>query len=70
MRDPAYAAFSALDPFFDIVRQGLAGLRGDHYFDTSLPMRCSSFGIDFRATQQRSWGVRPLWLCIRATGRV
>ena len=26
MRDPAYAAFSALDPFFDIVRQGLAGL--------------------------------------------
>src|SRR5258708_27095303 len=35
MRDPAYAAFSALDPFFDIVRQGLAGLvDGDHYFDT------------------------------------
>src|ERR1700737_193489 len=33
MRDPAYAAFSALDPFFDIVRQGLAGLvDGDHYF--------------------------------------
>lgn len=35
MRDPAYAAFSALDPFFDIVMQGLAGLvDGDHYFDT------------------------------------
>jgi hypothetical protein len=27
MRNPAYAAFSALDPFFDIVRQGLAGER-------------------------------------------
>src|SRR5712692_5015661 len=27
--------FSALDPFFDIVRQGLADLvDGDHYFDT------------------------------------
>src|SRR5258706_15594696 len=25
----------------------------------SLPMRCSSFGIDFRATQQRSWAVKP-----------
>ena len=35
MSDPAYAAFLALDPFFDIVMQGLAGLvDGDHYFDT------------------------------------
>ena len=35
MTDPKYAAFTALDPFFDIVRQGLAGLvDGDHYFDT------------------------------------
>jgi ketosteroid isomerase-like protein len=35
MREPAYAAFSALDPFFDIVMRGLAGLvDGDHYFDT------------------------------------
>src|SRR5882762_7303462 len=33
--DPKYAAFKALDPFFDIVQQGLAGLvDGDHYFDT------------------------------------
>jgi hypothetical protein len=33
--DPNYAAFTALDPFFDIVQQGLAGLvDGDHYFDT------------------------------------
>ena len=35
MTDPKYAAFTALDPFFDIVQQGLAGLvDGDHYFDT------------------------------------
>jgi ketosteroid isomerase-like protein len=35
MRDPAYAAFSALDPFFDIVMRGLAGhVDGEHYFDT------------------------------------
>ena len=35
MREPAYAAFSALDPFFDIVMRGLSGLvDGDHYFDT------------------------------------
>ena len=35
MTDPKYAAFTALDPFFDIVQQGLAGLvDGDQYFDT------------------------------------
>ena len=35
MTDPKYAAFTALDPFFDIVQQGLAGLVDcDHYFDT------------------------------------
>ena len=35
MQDPAYAVFSALDPFFEIVVRGLAGLvDGDHYFDT------------------------------------
>ena len=35
MADPKYAAFRALDPFFNMVQQGLAGLvDGDHYFDT------------------------------------
>ena len=38
MDDPAYATFSALDPFFDIAMRGLAGLvDGDHYFDTIAP---------------------------------
>jgi uncharacterized protein len=33
--DPKYAAFTALDPFFEISQQGFAGLvDGDHYFDT------------------------------------
>jgi len=33
--DPKYAAFTALDPFFEISQRGLAGLvDGDHYFDT------------------------------------
>jgi ketosteroid isomerase-like protein len=34
MPAPSYAAFSALDPFFDIVMQGLRDdVDGDHYFD-------------------------------------
>jgi len=34
MTNPRYKAFAALDPFFDVVRQGLAGhVDGDHYFD-------------------------------------
>src|ERR1700728_4701948 len=35
MPNPNYTAFTALDPFFNIVQEGLAGLvDGDHYFDT------------------------------------
>jgi ketosteroid isomerase-like protein len=35
MTSSKYKAFTALDPFFDIVQQGLAGqVDGDHYFDT------------------------------------
>ena len=48
MRNPAYAAFSALDPFFDIVRQGLADLvDGDHYFDTIAPDAVFEFRYRF-----------------------
>ena len=48
MRDPAYAAYSALDPFFDIVRRGLAGLvDGDHYFDTIAPDAVFEFRYRF-----------------------
>jgi uncharacterized protein len=35
MTDHKYKAFTALDPFFHIVQQGLAGhVDGEHYFDT------------------------------------
>jgi uncharacterized protein len=35
MTDPKYQAFTALDPFFAIVQQGLGRMvDGDHYFDT------------------------------------
>ena len=48
MRNPAYAAFSALDPFFDIVRQGLADLvDGDHYLDTIAPDAVFEFRYRF-----------------------
>ena len=48
MRDPAYAAYSALDPFFDIVRQGPAGLvDGDDYFDTIAPDAVFEFRYRF-----------------------
>jgi uncharacterized protein len=34
MTNSKYTAFVALDPFFDIVMEGLAGaVDGDHYFD-------------------------------------
>src|ERR1700729_3015185 len=48
MDDPAYATFSALDPFFDIVMRGLAGLvDGDHYFDTIAPNAVFEFRYRF-----------------------
>jgi hypothetical protein len=44
--DPKYAAFTALDPFFDIVQQGLAGLvDADHYFTPSPTTRSLNFDI-------------------------
>jgi uncharacterized protein len=54
MTDPKYAAFRALDPFFDIVRQGLAGLvDGDHYFDTIADDAVFEFRYIFPGLPQR-----------------
>src|SRR5271154_5718293 len=48
MTDPKYAAFTALDPFFQIVQQGLAGLvDGAHYFDTIAADAVFEFRYDF-----------------------
>lgn len=48
MTKPKYAAFTALDPFFTIAQQGLAGLvDGDHYFDTIADDAVFEFRYDF-----------------------
>ena len=48
MTDPKYAAFAALDPFFQIVQQGLSGLvDGGHYFDTIAGDAIFEFRYDF-----------------------
>src|SRR5258708_4973723 len=48
MQDPSYAAFSALEPFFDIVMRGLEGLvDGDHYFDAIAPDAVFEFRYRF-----------------------
>src|ERR1700689_181778 len=48
MNDATYALFSALDPFFDIVMRGLAGLvDGEHYFDTIAPNAVFEFRYRF-----------------------
>jgi hypothetical protein len=53
MTNSKYAAFVALDPFFDIVMQGLAGaVDGDHYFeaiaDDAVFANIAMFSLAFR----------------------
>ena len=70
MRDPGYAAFSALDPSLTSLGRAWQALSTVITTSTrSLPMRCSSFGIDFLAGQLSSWAVKPSWLCMRVTER-
>jgi ketosteroid isomerase-like protein len=48
MNDPRYATCKALDPFFDVIQKGLAGLvDGDHYFDTIADDVVFEFRYDF-----------------------
>ena len=50
---PKYAAFSALDPFFEVVQRGLSGLvDGEHYFDTIAKNAIFEFRYEF--TEVRS----------------
>src|ERR1700726_1444223 len=54
MTDPKYTAFKALDPFFSIVLQGLAGLvDGHHYFDTIADDAVFEFRYIFPGWPQR-----------------
>ncbi|MGA8232020.1 MAG: nuclear transport factor 2 family protein [Candidatus Acidiferrales bacterium] len=48
MTKSKYAIFSALDPFFDIVLEGLAGLiDGKHFFETIADDAVFDFRYDF-----------------------
>ncbi len=61
MTDPKYTAFKALDPFFNIVQQGLAGLvDGDHYFDTIADDAVFEFRYIFPEWPQRLDGCEAL----------
>jgi hypothetical protein len=54
MTDPKYKAFTALDPFFDIVQRGLAGhVDGDHYFDTIADNAVFEFRYNFPGWPQK-----------------
>jgi ketosteroid isomerase-like protein len=54
MTDPKYKAFKALDPFFRIVQQGLAGLvDGDHYFDSIAENAVFEYRYRFPGYPQR-----------------
>ena len=58
MTSSKYAAFAALDPFFDIVMQGLAGgVDGDHYFDAIADDAVFEYRYVFPGFRRRSRGV-------------
>ena len=61
MANPKYEAFAALDPFFDIVQQGLAGqVDGDHYFDTVAENAVFEFRYIFPGWPQKVNGREAL----------
>jgi ketosteroid isomerase-like protein len=67
--DPKYAAFTALDPFFAIVQQGLAGLvDGDHYFDTIADDAVFEFRYIFPGWPQTVHGRTALMALYAAYG--
>ena len=61
MTDPKYKAFAALDPFFNIVQQGLAGkVDGNHYFDAIADRAVFEFRYIFPGWPQRLHGREAL----------
>ena len=57
MIDQKYPAFAALDPLFDLVQQGLAGVvDGDHYFDTIADHAIFEFRYHFPGWPQALTG--------------
>jgi len=54
MMNPNYAAFAALDPFFEVVQRGLCGLvDGKHYFDTIAEKAIFEFRYDIDGWPKR-----------------
>jgi ketosteroid isomerase-like protein len=57
MTKPNYEAFEALNPFFEVVMQGLRGLvDGDHYFDTIAENALFEFRYHFPGWPQTIHG--------------
>ena len=69
MTDPNYRAFAALDPFFDIVQQGLAGhVEGNHYFDTIAENAVFEFRYIFPGWPQKVTGREALMVLYAGYG--
>jgi uncharacterized protein len=61
MTDRKYKVFAALDPFFDLVQQGLADhVDGDHYFDTIADNAVFEFRYIFPGWPQKLNGREAL----------
>ena len=61
MTDPKYKAFAALEPFFGVVQQGLAGhVDGEHYFDTIADNAVFEFRYIFPGLPQKLMGREAL----------
>ena len=70
MTDPKYQAFTALDPFFAIVQQGLAGqVDGDHYFDTIAESAVFEFRYIFPGWPQKVNGREALMALYAGYGK-
>src|SRR5258708_5210014 len=64
-----YAAFAALDPFFDVIQRGLAGLvDGKHYFDTIADDAVFEFRYHFPGWPRRTESRDALMALYRGYG--
>jgi uncharacterized protein len=70
MTRPDYAAFHALDPFFDVVMQGLRPfVDGEHYFDTLADDVVFEFRYDFPGWPRATHGREELLALYSGYGR-
>ena len=64
-----YAAFAALEPFFDVIQRGLAGLvDGEHFFDTIADDAVFEFRYDFPGWPRRTESRDALMALYRGYG--